>query len=460
VGQYQDQEEGIEEEEEEEENSPADRTFQDPDSTPSPSSLKKFPTPPPVPKQVTTIPTEMDNVGLAMMRQIKQEKDVQEFDMPGLQNRLEAAIMKRMDLMEERMAQKATLERKEQVDMVVAALTGSITRKMEQVVSKEVQNLLPGIVNRSLGGLERNMMSKIAGLETKMVKELTTSQSRDAIGKSVGVAVKDLVETSYRQAFTQQTAGFERALQSLLHQISEQFVAGSRQYEAALARNMEVENTAVREIVAPIASSMQGMNGEFRQIRDVMDKVKVDQGSLTRMVGDLKSGVTEQEMREIVKQEVMEALTSRSVSMTPQPDVKNVTVQQNIQTLIQAGRLNDAFQTALSSNDLSLVVFTCELLNTTQVFNSSTCPLSQSVLLSLIQQLSVDLGEKTEVKHAYLHEALVNLDPENPTTKVHIRTVLGQLEHSLKMYIQANPNSKMTRNMKILAMAAGSHMQH
>merc|ERR1719431_1980766 len=126
VGQYQDQEENIEDEEEE--SSPADRTFQDPDSTPSPSTiLKKFPTPPPVPQQVCTIPTEMDNVGLAMMRQIKQEKDVQEFDMPGLQNRLEAAIMKRMDLMEERMAQKATLERKEQVDMVVAALTGSIT---------------------------------------------------------------------------------------------------------------------------------------------------------------------------------------------------------------------------------------------------------------------------------------------------------------------------------------------
>ena len=86
-------------------------------------------------------------------------------------------------------------------------------------------------------------------------------------------------------------------------------------------------------------------------------------------------------------------------------------------------------------------------------------PRSQSVLLSLIQQLSVDQGEKTEVKHAYLHEALVNLDPENPTTKMHIRTVLGQLEQSLKKYILANPNSKMTRNMKILSMAAGSHLQ-
>ena len=81
------------------------------------------------------------------------------------------------------------------------------------------------------------------------------------------------------------------------------------------------------------------------------------------------------------------------------------------------------------------------------------------MLLSLNQQLSLDLGEKTEAKHAYLHKALFNLDPENSTTKVHIWAVLGQLEQSLKKQILANPNSKMTRNMKILSMAAGSHMQ-
>ena len=80
----------------------------------------------------------------------------------------------------------------------------------------------------------------------------------------------------------------------------------------------------------------------------------------------------------------------------------------------------------LSSNDLALVVFTCELLNTTQVFNSATCPLSQSVLLSLIQQLSVDLGEKTEVKHAYLHEALVNLDQIWPDLERELELVRGE----------------------------------
>ena len=40
-------------------------------------------------------------------------------------------------------------------------------------------------------------------------------------------------------------------------------------------------------------------------------------------------------------------------------------------------------------------------LTTPQVFNSAQCPLSQEVLLSLIQQLSVDLGDKTEVTNSF-----------------------------------------------------------
>ena len=147
-----------------------------------------------------------------------------------------------------------------------------------------------------------------------------------------------------------------------------------------------------------------------------------------------------------------------------QPDVNIlypsdlITPQKTIKSLIQAGNINEAFKAALSCEDLAIVMFTCELVNTTQVFNSATCPLSQQVLLSLIQQLSFDLSDKTQIKHAYLHEALVNLDPEDSMTKIHMKTVLRQLETSLQKYIQENPNSKMTRNLKILSMAASSHL--
>lgn len=53
---------------------------------------------------------------------------------------------------------------------------------------------------------------------------------------------------------------------------------------------------------------------------------------------------------------------------------------------------------ALTAADLNLVLYVCETVDTQQVFGQHSCPLSQPVLLSLIQQLSSDLGTRTELK--------------------------------------------------------------
>ena len=45
---------------------------------------------------------------------------------------------------------------------------------------------------------------------------------------------------SYRPAYGQQAAWLERSMVSMLQQIRAQFMAGSREYEAALGRRMEV----------------------------------------------------------------------------------------------------------------------------------------------------------------------------------------------------------------------------
>ena len=49
-----------------------------------------------------------------------------------------------------------------------------------------------------------------------------------------------------------------------------------------------------------------------------------------------------------------------------------------------------------------MVVFVCETVNPAQIFNQIPCPLEQPVLLSLIQQLSADIGNNTELKHKYV----------------------------------------------------------
>jgi hypothetical protein len=42
--------------------------------------------------------------------------------------------------------------------------------------------------------------------------------------------------------------------ESMLQQISERFMAGSREYEAALGRKMEMENVGLKDIVASYVS--------------------------------------------------------------------------------------------------------------------------------------------------------------------------------------------------------------
>jgi len=54
---------------------------------------------------------------------------------------------------------------------------------------------------------------------------------------------------------------------------------------------------------------------------------------------------------------------------------------------------------ALTASDLNIVMYVCEQVDLESVFSESPCPLSQPVLLSLIQQLSVDLTVNTELKH-------------------------------------------------------------
>ena len=65
--------------------------------------------------------------------------------------------------------------------------------------------------------------------------------------------------------------------------------------------------------------------------------------------------------------------------------------QEEIHKFLQSQDLNMAFELALSTSDLHLVMHLCQQVTPEEVFDKIPCPLSQPVLLSLIQQLSDNL---------------------------------------------------------------------
>lgn len=111
-------------------------------------------------------------------------------------------------------------------------------------------------------------------------------------------------------------------------------------------------------------------------------------------------------VKETVKQEVSKGFESQAASLEDsvlsavrsQAQTPSVfDLQEQIRQLVHQGQINKAFHQALISNDLSLVEFTLETADSKEVFNP--CRLEQTVLLSLIQQLSADMSAYSPTKH-------------------------------------------------------------
>ena len=101
-----------------------------------------------------------------------------------------------------------------------------------------------------------------------------------------------------------------------------------------------------------------------------------------------------EEQKSSLEDSVLSAVT-RSQTDTPAPPQDN---QETIRQLLAQDQINKAFHHALIMNDLSLVEFTLEKANIIDVFKPP-CPLEQTVLLSLIQQITADMNRYTEMKN-------------------------------------------------------------
>lgn len=141
----------------------------------------------------------------------------------------------------------------------------------------------------------------------------------------------------------------------------------------------------------------------------------------------------------------------RSQAQTPAPSVHDV--QEGIKILLNQGQINKAFHQALLANDLHLVEYALERAEYKQVFNP--CPLEQTVLLSLIQQISADMSNHNELKHRYLSDAIFNLNMRDPITKEHAPKVLKELLSNCQNYLTTNPDGPLNTGVKMIIMGVG-----
>ena len=103
-----------------------------------------------------------------------------------------------------------------------------------------------------------------------------------------------------------------------------------------------------------------------------------------------------------------------------------------LSSLLQSGNYEQAFCQALGLQDVATVGWLASQADAAVVLGSDPCPLSQMVLLSLVQQLSADLTTHLGTKLAWIREAAMLINPTDPVLARHLRPVLEGVYTALR----------------------------
>lgn len=123
-----------------------------------------------------------------------------------------------------------------------------------------------------------------------------------------------------------------------------------------------------------------------------------------------------------------------------------------LQTLLQSEDWESSFRFALNQSNLELVMWLCKQLQPERVCASRT--LSPEVVLSLVQQLSVDLNTDTAVKVTWLRELLL-MEPSplrDQTVARFTPAILARVQQSVSHAFPRfnNPNNPLGSALRTL----------
>ncbi|KAJ8444784.1 hypothetical protein Cgig2_011746 [Carnegiea gigantea] len=95
--------------------------------------------------------------------------------------------------------------------------------------------------------------------------------------------------------------------------------------------------------------------------------------------------------------------------------------------LIAEHKYEEAFTAALQRSDVSIVSWLCSQVDLPRILSTIPLPLSQGVLLSLLQQLACDITKDTSRKLAWMTDVAACIIPHDPMIAVHVRPILEQV---------------------------------
>ncbi|XP_057753544.1 enhancer of mRNA-decapping protein 4-like [Arachis stenosperma] len=295
----------------------------------------------------------------------------------------------------------AVLEKivKKEISSIGPTVTRSISQIIEKAVSSAVaESFQKGVGDKALNQLEKSVTSKLEATVARQIQAQFQTSGKQALQE----ALRGSLEASIIPAF-------EMSCKAMFEQIDASFQNGLAKHTAAIQQQYDTTHSplaiTLRDTINSASSITRTLSGQLAEgQRKLLAMAGNSTASADPFVTQISSG-----LHEVVAEDPTKELSR----------------------LVSEGKFEEAFTGALHRSDVSIVSWLCSQVDLTAILSMVPLPLSQGVLLSLLQQLSCDLGTDTPRKVSWMTDVAASINPTDPRIAAHARRILDQVSRTL-----------------------------
>ncbi|XP_016170876.2 enhancer of mRNA-decapping protein 4 [Arachis ipaensis] len=286
---------------------------------------------------------------------------------------------------------------KKEIASVGPAAVRAMTPTIEKIISSAiVESFQRGVGDKAVNQLDKSVNAKL---------EATVARQIQAQFQTTGKQVlQDALKSSFEISVV---PAFEKSCKAMFDQVDSTFQKGMVEHSTAVQQRLESGHTSLamtlRESINSASSVTQTLSREVLEgQRKLMAYATAgaNSGTLNPLPIQLNNGPL---LREKVE-----------VPLDP---------KQELARLIAERKFEEAFTGALQRSDVSIVSWLCSQVDLHGLLSMVPLPLTQGVVLSLLQQLACDINNDTSRKIAWMMDVAAAINPSDPMIAMHVRPI-------------------------------------
>ncbi|RDD40081.1 Enhancer of mRNA-decapping protein 4 [Trichoplax sp. H2] len=378
----------------------------------------------------------------------------------------------------QRTQQQQEYQQLDKIQVSVNQAQSNTVGRIEKIIKNEIKTtIIPSIVsNVSLikGQLPRDNKPSDAVVKQSIRDLFLDKAVMQSVGDRLISSLKPNLISACRESFVNNLVpAFEKSCMEMIKQFDVSIQKGIQDYlkqtETYLEKSILQQQESTKAVfvnefknIELSLSQNQDVNRhkQLLQTMSTMHQTLADE--FQKRLDNFKAEIAES-VKHIVNEQLKNAgSATNTASSTPTLSRTDI-IKKEVKALCDQGKVVEAFHKALHTSNVSIVTELCRDVSSSVIFTGNVCLLSQAMLLSLIQYLSVEMTNDIELKIGYLEDCIMALDFTDGVTKMHGAKILQSLlDHINRILLMSNEykiSSTIVKKLKVLKSLSTSHLK-